>query len=299
MTHDFRCTTASREAPEPMAGTAPTERAWLCVEHPGAWGRNALAESRLPATVRERLTDLAGVRVLLIRRHGGRAGSGVRVFAGWLGPGEPWVETAVLDDVVELLDLDLAGLATGRRPGLAAYDARLWLVCTNGRRDRCCAEIGRPVTAALAERWPEETWETTHLGGHRFAGTLLALPSGVCLGRLDAETAVECCQEIEAGRHPVAHSRGRAGLPAPAQVAGLAVHAATGEQALGAVQIDHPTGSPMTGSPMTGTVTGRVGSRPWQVEVVIETVGERRQSCADLKLKATTAHRAVRVVVGD
>ncbi len=184
-----------------MAGTAPTDVAWLFVEYAGPWGQQAVADSRLPAELRELLADLTGVRVQLIRRHGGVSGPGVRVFAAWLGE-QPAVWSGVLDDHAGLLDLDLAGLARGGDAGLAPYDEPLLLVCTNGRRDVCCAELGRPIAAALAARWPEATWETTHLGGHRFAGTLLALPSGVTLGRLDVASAVDDCTALAARTVP-------------------------------------------------------------------------------------------------
>ena len=221
---DFRCSTASRDDGEHMAGTAPTETAWLLLEYAGSWGRKAVAESRLPEEVRSLLDGLAGVRVQLIRRHGGAVDAGPRVFTASLGR-DPRVETAVLDDVRDVLDLDVAALAAGGVPGLAPYDGPLWLVCTNGRRDRCCAETGRPIAAALAERWPEATWETTHLGGHRFAGTLVALPTGVTLGRLDAASAVVACGDLAEGSLPLDRARGRAGLPGPAQVAELHLRA--------------------------------------------------------------------------
>ena len=166
--------------------------------------------------MRSHLAALPGVRVQLIRRHGGESGPGVRVFHA-RAAGEAFdVRTAVLPDADALLELDV-------HRDLAAYDAPLWLVCTNGRRDRCCAEVGRPVAAALAARWPEATWETTHLGGHRFAGTLLALPSGHTLGRLDPAGAVEACAALERGDVPVGLSRGRAGLTPPEQVRELHV----------------------------------------------------------------------------
>jgi hypothetical protein len=213
---DFRCSVASRDDEEPMAGTAPTDTELLLVEHAGSWGRKAVAESRLPEAVRDHLAGLAGVRVQLVRRHGGGAGTGTRVFHARATAAGFEVRTAVLAGPEDLLDLDV-------ERDLASYDGPLWLVCTNGRRDRCCAEIGRPVTAALAEKWPEATWETTHLGGHRFSGTLLALPSGHTLGRLDAISALEACAALERGEVPVEHSRGRAGLPAPEQVRELHV----------------------------------------------------------------------------
>ena len=214
---EVRCSGASILDAEPMIGTAPTDREWLFVEHPGSWGRQAVAESRLPEEVRAHLGAWPG-RVQLVRRHGREPapGAGVRVFTASFGGasgGAPAVRRGVLDRVEDLLTLDARDLTP--------YDGPLWLVCTNGRRDRCCAEIGRPVTAALAARWPEATWETTHLGGHRFSGTLLALPSGLTLGRLDAGTAVAACEEVAAGRVPELVTRGRAGLDGPAQVAEL------------------------------------------------------------------------------
>ena len=265
---DFRCTGASVSDAEEMAGTAPTETDYLFVEHTGPWGRQAVAESRLPAPVRDHLAGLVGVRVQLVRRVGGLREEGIRVFAASLGGDAPRVTTTVLADVDELLAL---GRAT-----LEPYAGPLWLVCTNGRRDRCCAELGRPVAGALAGRWPEATWETTHLGGHRFAGTLLALPSGITLGRLDPATAVEACRELERGLLPVSRSRGRAGLSGPAQVADLHLRRELGLDRLDDVEVVSADG---------GTV--RLSARGTAYDVTVEqrAGGPRRQSCADLKVK--------------
>lgn len=286
---DFRCAAASLVDAEPMAGTAPDEGAWLFVEYAGPWGRKAVAESRLPDEVRAFLGGLDGIRVQLIRRHGGVSGPGVRVFTARLGgapgaePGnesddqpdhERGVWTTVLDDVADIPTLDLA--RPDADPRLTAYDAPLWFVCTNGRRDLCCAETGRPVTAALAARWPDATWETTHLGGHRFAGTLLALPSGFALGRLDAGTAVTACKELEAGRLPLDLTRGRAGLPGAAQVAELHVRR----------ELDLEDPKQVTVGGVDGdTVTLDAAGTTYVVRVRTADGEPRRQSCADLKTK--------------
>ncbi len=244
---DFRCHVVSRDDGEPLAGTAPTDTEFLFVEYAGAWGRQAVPESRLPEAVKAHLDSLSGIRVQLIRRNGGTQGPGVRIFHATANADGFAVRTTVLADVTDLLDVDLAR-------DLEAHDQGLWLVCTNGRRDRCCAEVGRPITAALAARWPEETWETTHLGGHRFSGTLLALPSGHTLGRLTTDNAVEACAEVEKGGVPLELSRGRAGRSGVEQVREL--HVAAG------------------------------GSS--DVEIVEVPGPERRQSCGDLKFKRTT-----------
>ena len=61
-------------------------------------------------------------------------------------------------------------------------------MCTNGRRDRCCALLGRPLAAEIVAAGHSEVWEVTHLGGHRFSPTMLVLPHGYAYGRLTAET---------------------------------------------------------------------------------------------------------------
>ncbi|WP_346386512.1 sucrase ferredoxin [Nocardioides sp.] len=272
---------ASARAAQQLAGTAPTEAAWLFVEYAGAWGRKAVAESRLPDEVRSFLDGLDGVRVQLIRRHRGAEGPGTRIFSADLGAvAGPVVRAAVLEDVRDVVSLD--------RETMEAYDDALWLVCTNGRRDVCCAEAGRPIAGALAARWPEATWETTHLGGHRFAGTLLALPSGIALGRLSAESAVAACREIAAGRVPVASSRGRAGLSGAAQFAELHIRRELGLSGLDEVVVTSVDGEEVGLHTPRGPVVVRVDSSPGELA---------RQSCADLNTKSAPVYE-VRSVPG-
>ncbi|MEZ5093996.1 sucrase ferredoxin [Nocardioides sp.] len=269
---DFRCAAASIDDREPLAGTAPTETAWLFVEHPGPWGRQAVAEARWPESVRAALTGRDDLRVQLVRRPT-RSTGGLRVFAATASSTGFDVGATVLGDPEELLGLEL----DSARPalGLPAYADPLWLVCTNGRRDRCCAELGRPVTSALAARWPEHTWETTHLGGHRFAGTLLALPSGVTLGRLGADDAVGACEAVLRGDLPPERVRGRAGLAPAAQVAELAVRALR----------SGPTSVAERGH---GRFEVAAGAETYDVSVAAAPGPARRQSCAAERTKATT-----------
>lgn len=241
----FRCSFASVEDDEPIIGTAPEDTEILLVESPGPWGREAVTDNRLPEVVREHLGRL-DLKVFLLRRYDGSAGPGTRVFLARATEVGYDVRGTVLDRPEDLLGLDLAGMP--------AYDVPLWLVCTNGKRDRCCAELGRPIAGLLSQEWPEGTWETTHLGGHRFSGTLLALPSGLTLGRLDTSTALAACEAVERGEVPVEWVRGRAGRPGVEQVRELHVLA---------------------------------GGDPAD-EIVRSPGPPRRQSCGDDKIKGTT-----------
>jgi (2Fe-2S) ferredoxin len=73
------------------------------------------------------------------------------------------------------------------------------------------------VAAALASRWPEQTWECSHTGGDRFAANVVVLPDGVYYGQLDAVSALDVVEAHLAGQVDVDHLRGFTTEPAPAQ----------------------------------------------------------------------------------
>ena len=223
---DFRCSGASVLRDEPIAGTASNVRAFLLVEHTGAWGLNALRDARLPHGLGNHLllsSHAAGVRVLLARRPDRSGTDDVRVFAAYADPAAPWMEAAAFTDIHEVLDLDLAALGRGQSLGLEPTDESLFCVCTHGRHDACCAERGRPVAAALEAAHPEETWEVSHIGGDRFAANLVVLPHGLYYGRLDAAAALGVAGTHLAGGLDLDHLRGRSGLNMRVQAAEIAL----------------------------------------------------------------------------
>lgn len=235
----FRCSVASEGRDEPLAGSASTVRSFLLVEHPGPWGVVALRDARLPEEVGRSLRAAAaetGVRVLLIRRPGRSDPDGHRVFAVSAHPQASWVETAVFDELADVADLDLSDLRAGRSLGLTPHRRPLFCVCTHGRHDACCAERGRPIAAALAEAYPEETWEVSHLGGDRFAANLLVAPDGLYYGRLTPESAVRVAERRLAGHLELDHLRGRTGYAMSVQAAEIALRGHLGETRLGAVR---------------------------------------------------------------
>jgi hypothetical protein len=139
---------------------------------------------------------------------------GRQVFAVDSRPGAERIRTCRVDLDDELLDLDWPGA-----DGWQAYDGPLYLVCTHGRHDRCCALLGRPVAQALAQVHPERTWECSHVGGDRFAANLVVLPEGLYLGRIAADEVVAVVAALSEGQLPAGHVRGRSSLPMPVQAA--------------------------------------------------------------------------------
>ncbi|WP_407671163.1 sucrase ferredoxin [Nocardia stercoris] len=221
------CSEAAADIPLPGSATHVT--GWLCVEQPGAWGRDVLADQVLGAEITTELaarTKAARVRPTLIRRPGRHLMTGPRtVLLAAARPGEAWCERLEIEDLEELLKLDLQ-LLNGPAPGLGepltGEDTPV-LVCAHGKRDQCCARLGRPIAARLAEVYPERVWECSHTGGHRFAPAMVLLPSGLTYGRIDGDAALSAVAALDLNMLSLTGFRGRSGHGPVQQVAEIAV----------------------------------------------------------------------------
>ncbi|MFH8901616.1 sucrase ferredoxin [Streptomyces coeruleorubidus] len=271
------CSSVSRDSAEPVSGTAATARTWLLLEQPGPWGAKALTSSHLDPALGRALEAAAkdtGVRIVLIRRPGRHADRRMpaarRVYAAHTVPGNVWLHGATISDPGQLLDLDFAALGRGEHRSFDAvlggrpHDGEpLALVCTNGKRDRCCALLGRPLAAELATSGVEGVWEVTHLGGHRFSPTVLVLPYGYAYGRAEAHTLKEVLHGAREGRIVVEGCRGSSAWERPGQAAELAVRARTGEDAAEALSVVRTVGA----APRWEVTVAHADGRHWQVEV--------------------------------
>jgi len=149
----------------------------------------------------------------------------------------------------------------------------LYLVCTNGRHDPCCAQLGRPVARALLRPGDDAVWECSHVGGDRFAGNLVCLPHGLYFGRLGPEQAGRVVAGYEDGRLELVNYRGRAGEPFAVQAAEYFVrreHGILGVDDL--VANGHLHSSPQV---VEVGFNGRHGRR-FEVRVGIAAAGEAR-----------------------
>lgn len=240
------CSELTRTLGEPLIGTAPVATTWLALEQPGPWGRQALTGSHLDPTVGadlERWADGTGVKPLLIRRTGRHADdhrpARHTVLVAHAGPGPRRLHHVEVGDLAAVLAWDAAALGAGRwLPGEPVTGA-VALVCTNGRRDRCCAVHGRVLAGGLAER-PDRVWECSHLGGHRFAPTAVLLPAGAVYGQLDADRLSSAWAAAERNELTLDGLRGRSPLAPPAQVADAAVRRSSGTLALDALAVSEP-----------------------------------------------------------
>lgn len=136
-----------------------------------------------------------------------------------------------LDAHDDLIGVDFGTVGT-------SVDHPLFLVCTHGKHDRCCAKHGRPLYDAVREQVDEEwVWQSTHVGGDRFAGNLVALPDGVYYGRVQPAEAWPVIEAALGRRVHLPCYRGRSCHGFAAQAAERAVREATGVLAVSGVRV--------------------------------------------------------------
>ncbi|GAT75043.1 sucraseferredoxin family protein [Microbacterium sp. HM58-2] len=144
---------------EDIWASAPvTISTWLLLEHPGPWPSHGLPDDLDDATVLVlKAAEERGVRVQLIRRVRDRRRPVREVILAGRGGERGWAERREIASLAELSTLDLDALGAGTAPGFGdGVDpgTPVVLVCTHGRRDVCCARLGRPVAVELDAALP-------------------------------------------------------------------------------------------------------------------------------------------------
>jgi hypothetical protein len=225
------CAEASRAREEPLSATASRVDHWLLLEYRGGWRRNVLGGSLLSrdlkAHLREQLAALEHARLLFVRKPERRADSGRRVFLVRSVPGAETLRSLEVDHQEDLRQIDLAAALTAA-PG-TPVDGPLYVVCTHGKRDACCARYGRPLyDAILARAEPERVWQSTHVGGDRFAGNVVLLPHGLYYGRVDPADVDRVLAAHGAGRLDLDGYRGRSAYSFSVQAAEQTIRESTG-----------------------------------------------------------------------
>jgi len=222
------CAALSQAGSEPVAGTAPHVRVWICIEQEGAWGSHPLTEPGLGAGADDALAALTHhefVMALAIRRvgHHPRSTGSRTVMIARSDLTDAFLCTRDVDSdhelAIALRDVDLDAVMLGHVPsGWGRATESVTLICTNGKRDVCCAIEGRRLIDELSNIAQHHYWECSHLGGHRYAPSVLLLPAGLVLGQISATELLQ----TQTGNPPLARVRGRSCLPTASQVAEIA-----------------------------------------------------------------------------
>ena len=228
----FFCAAESRRRDEPLFGTASRGLAWALLEVPRSWRYDALDRCGLPEPVVAHLRAFAGrggCRVVFLRR-GFAPVERPSLFLAVVRRDEPFLKGWTLDAYDDLLAVDLgAEERDPERSPESRSTGPLFLVCTHGRHDPCCARWGLSLYRELCKRAPAASWQASHVGGDRFAANLLWLPWGVFYGRLVAGDLDRLLAAADRDEVLLDRFRGRGCYPFPVQAAEYFVRRDSGE----------------------------------------------------------------------
>jgi (2Fe-2S) ferredoxin len=217
------CSEMSLAQDEPLHGTAERVDVWILLEYVPVWTARITTDNALADATRQWLAGLvAGAeqrglrpRLQFIRQPEAER-SGINLYVSNGGA----LRRIEAPTYGALTRYTLDALLTVPDCGESLY-----FVCTNGQRDVCCARFGLPLYAALRQRVSARVWQTTHVGGHRFAPNVLTLPQGALYGRVQPDEADAFLALTERGRLAARWLRGRSSLHPAAQAAEAALAA--------------------------------------------------------------------------
>jgi hypothetical protein len=248
---DFLCSNFSTQVGEPLPGTATYAQVWFLLEYNGTWESKAFEASTISNQVKNLVTailqQLPAAKLLLIRSSSSRMinlppqspasirqGAGIAFYTVLVNETRSLLYRFRLYSYEELLEMDLVGLAHGYPVyDIHQTDDKLFLVCTHGRRDRCCARAGSLIFESMYSKaarmgLTENIWQCSHVGGHRFAANVLCFPDGIFYGRVGIEDIDPVMSTYRAGEFYSAKARGRSCLEGPVQAAEIFLRQITG-----------------------------------------------------------------------
>ncbi len=213
------CAEESRLADETLAGSFKPADTFFLIESSlpayGGWGNGIVktaGKSGDFAPYLQHLQRAPQAKILFIRQP---QSQGKNFYIVTANQPQPKIYHSALSAYDQLLELDIESLAGQGAPqinGTAMSEIEeLYIVCANGRHDPCCATYGVPVYHQLAAQVPaDRVWQTTHIGGHRMAATMIAFPQAIVYGHLDPPHAEEILSNHRAGYILTHKFRGRA-----------------------------------------------------------------------------------------
>jgi hypothetical protein len=209
---DFYCSRTSADVRERIFGTASRVDVWLLLEYNGRWSPDLLADSHLPTDVKGALSSVLGSvrwsRLVFVKNEL-RGLAGLSFFVAITREDRRALHRFELDDYRDLLSIDVASLVAGATSDEQGLSDPLFLVCLDGKHDKCCAKFGLPVYRAMVRWAGDAVWQSSHLGGDRFAANVVCLPSGVYYGHVTPPEAPRLVHDTAAGLVYLDKYRGR------------------------------------------------------------------------------------------
>jgi hypothetical protein len=199
---NFFCSDNTRQIGEDIIGSATDYQTYILVECPQPWLANAFTSRWVPNNLQVLVEEVAKaklpVRFLLIANDFTHKAdyTTLLIYQKQEGLSRGYIKHEFkLSQIEQVADIAKKWLQ-GEKPNseIATSITRDILVCTHGSYDKCCARYGNSfyfhanANLSQLELKNIRIWQSTHIGGHRFAPTAIDLPEGRYYGFLDQDT---------------------------------------------------------------------------------------------------------------
>jgi hypothetical protein len=219
---------AAAEREDPIGMATPFDEL-LLIELPPPWPRKLWDACLPPAVANIRESAAAAgrrIRLLAIAPDDAYGRPGYTTLLHFRRPRQPFATyTRAEWSVPQDRRFELAAAILERAPTLEHFDryrrdtagVRDLVVCTNGSVDACCAKFGFPRYQQLRADYGAagstlRVWRSSHFGGHRFAPTMIDLPTGHYWAHVTPDAAERIVERNGGIAELRGHYRGWSGL---------------------------------------------------------------------------------------
>lgn len=278
----------ARENNEPLYGTIKSANVWLLLEYNGVYTNDAWEDARIPDEVKAKLDDYPDSRPLLIRQPDqiNEIDRIISLFVINSVADTPAIYHLELQSYSDILNVNIDDVLAGKV--IPATNEPLYVICTNGKRDICCSKYGIALYNAMSRRAQHHVWQSSHIGGHRFAGTMYCFPHAICYGFLNEDDADRVVRSYTHKQILLDKLRGHAIYDKPIQVAEYFLRRELDNDTLDAVKyLSHDK------TDDSWSVRFGVGEKQYQVNIAKGTPIQALATTGDANFKAIPQYRFV------
>jgi len=225
MTDSKFCSLIARQTGEPLAGTAPFAKHFVLITWPKKYWQYEALDSKggFPEGLKEWMktqSEISGkISIRLVSRKDLKNESAdIYIY-----PEKKHYSEILPEEIYGVLMSHFLNKSDSENIAKNIEKDHI-LVCTHGRHDKCCAKFGQKLADNLRNHLKDqqeniEVFDSSHLGGHRFAPTMIDFPSGRAYGQLTTEEIPDYLESREQGVVYAKAYRGTVFLPELVQVA--------------------------------------------------------------------------------
>ena len=229
MTENQYCSLISKTSAPSIVGTAGYKPCQIFVEFKQPWTsnfvqspgfpsgidillKNLMRQYKVPITLNAMCRDIEDDKedsnlFILYYKPGTKLAYSFLVYNVAIGKLEPFLSQLLPD----LLGKGIENQQHAQRK------RRAIMVCCHGQRDRCCGKFGQDLHEHISQftmnkKLPIDVWKTSHIGGHKYAPTLIDLPSMRVWGHLSHAEAESLLLKAQFNPDLMKRYRGFCGL---------------------------------------------------------------------------------------